>query len=144
MKLMKSVVAVVGLVVVSLVALPARVDACSCAVMDVPNARRAAALVFEGTLIRMEQATEGTARGTFRVRRVWKGNVGREITLNVPPTMSMCPPHFEEGQTYIVYAEPGPRVGACARWGAGAMLEQERRALGNPVRTYRRRPPPPG
>lgn len=139
MSTMKSVLVVVaGL----LFAAPSAVHACSCAVMDVTGARRAAAMVFEGTIVRIDQPpNSGTARATFRVERVWKGTVSREVTLNVPAQPSMCPPHFEQGHTYIVYAassDAGPSVRACARYAAGGGLDAERRELGAPEQTYPR------
>lgn len=142
---MKSALVVVAALTL---AAPNVVHACSCMWVEADDARRAAAFVFEGTVTRMERiGSTGTARATFQVRRVWKGSVGREITLRVPAQPSMCPPHFAEGQTFIVYAEnsaQGGSVGACARYGAGQQLASERRELGNPLRSYRPNIPPPG
>lgn len=139
MSTMKSVLVVVATL---LLGAPAAVQACSCAVMDVPTARRAAAMVFEGTILRIESpASSGVAQATFRVERVWKGTVAREVTIRVPAQPSMCPPHFEQGQTYIVYAassDQGPRVGSCARHAVASQLAAERNALGAPERTYPR------
>ena len=144
MSTMKSVLVVAA----SLLAVPSAVYACSCAVMAADDARRVAAMVFEGTVERIEPIpNSSSARATFRVVRVWKGDVERQVTLSVPAQPSMCPPHFAEGQSYVVYAEAsdaGFRVGACARYAAGDGLRRERSELGSPVRTYRRHVPPPG
>lgn len=114
--------------------------ACSCAVPEPAAARDAAGIVFEGVLLRHEAAADGgSAMATFRVERVWRGEVRATVTVRTPGLQSMCPPHFEVGQRYIVYADGSPEsasVHQCARYGFGRNLSSERAALGRPTRTF--------
>lgn len=93
---------------------PAR--ACSCVMLPLDAARNAATAVFEGRLLRFE-TVQDISYGVFRATRVWKGQVHRTMRVRAQ-VMSMCPPHFEVGQTRIVYAT-GPandlRVESCSR-----------------------------
>lgn len=103
-------------------------------------ARDAAVVVFEGVLLRHEDA-EGGGVATFRVERVWKGDVPDTYAVASVGSLSMCPPHFEVGQRYIVYVDSsanGPHVRQCARYAFGPHLRRERAALGRPIRTRRR------
>lgn len=116
--------------------------ACSCAVPSAAAARDAALIAFEGELLRIAPAADGAAmvQAVFRLSRVWKGRPSRELTVMVPAQPTMCPPHLEVGQRYILYATgPAgePRVRSCSRYAAAAGLEAERRALGAPIRTFR-------
>ena len=116
--------------------------ACSCAVMAAPQARDAAVLVFEGELLRITASSDGpgAAIAVFRLSRVWKGTPPRELSVQIPAPPTMCPPHFEVGQRYIVYASgtaAAPRVTRCARYAWPAQIEAERSALGPPLRTFR-------
>jgi hypothetical protein len=124
----------------ALALLPAsNAHACSCAVFEPAVAREQAVAVFEGVLLRYEEANGGIA--TFRVDRVWKGDVAQEYAVPAPGPSSMCPPHFEVGQRYIVYVDPepeGPRVRQCARYAQGRQLAAERAALGPPLQPPRR------
>lgn len=114
--------------------------ACSCVVVEPAAARNAAGIVFEGVLLRHEAASDGdSAVATFRVERVWRGEVRATVTVRTPGLLSMCPPHFEVGQRYIVYADGSPEsasVRQCARYATGSSLRSERAALGRPTRTF--------
>jgi hypothetical protein len=116
-------------------------SACSCAVAAAPAARDASVVTFEGVLLRIEPPADDAspARAVFRLSRVWKGAPPRELTVEVQAQPTMCPPHFEVGQRYIVYASgtiQRPRVAQCARYAIASQLARERRELGNPIRTF--------
>ena len=115
-----------------------RAEACSCAVFSAADARRASVFVFEGVLTRFIPASgERPRQAVFRLYRVWRGAPGQTLSVQVEAPDSMCPPHFEVGQRYLVYAsgsEAAPRVRQCARYAAAEGLAAERRALGRPRR----------
>ncbi|MCA9534605.1 MAG: hypothetical protein KC593_13030 [Myxococcales bacterium] len=127
---------------VSLPARPAR--ACSCAWYDVAQAREQATHVFEGVLVRALPASGTTPeRAELRVARVWKGAVTRTFVVQATLGLTMCPPHFEVGERYILYTSgpaDAPRVSSCARYATGAQLATERAALGRPLQTFPARP----
>lgn len=129
---------------------PGSATACSCAWRDVGAAREAATHVFEGVLVSTTPGTDDApGRAVFHVAQVWKGTVSRTFTVQATVGLTMCPPHLEVGQRYILYTSgpaDAPRVETCARYGAGESLGAERRALGPPTQTYpaepvRPRPP---
>ncbi|MBK7152447.1 MAG: hypothetical protein IPH72_11935 [Sandaracinaceae bacterium] len=128
------------LVLTSLVLAPASVAACSCAWFDVATARTQATHVFEGVLVNAFPASDAApGRAVFRVDRVWKGRVSRTFTVQATVGLTMCPPHLEVGERYILYtagSDAAPRVEACTRFAGGESLETERRALGTPTQTY--------
>jgi hypothetical protein len=105
-----------------------------------PAARDQATHVFEGVLVNAIPASDAApGRAVFRVDRVWKGRVSRTFTVQATIGLTMCPPHLEVGQRYILYtagSNAAPRVEACTRFAAGESLETERRALGTPTQTY--------
>lgn len=119
---------------------PSAAAACSCAWFDVPTARGQATHVFEGVLVNAIPGTdEAPGRAVFRVDRVWKGTVSRTFTVQATVGLTMCPPHLEVGQRYIVYTSgtnAAPQVQACARYAGGEGLAAERTALGTPTQTY--------
>lgn len=137
------------LVLTSLVLAPASVAACSCAWFDVATARTQATHVFEGVLVNAFPATADTpGRAVFRVDRVWKGRVTRTFMVQATVGLTMCPPHLEVGERYILYTagtNAAPRVEACTRFAGGEGLEAERRELGAPTQSYvaESSPPPP-
>ncbi len=125
-------------IVASLPAPPAA-SACSCLVASAAAARRSASMVFEGTALRITPSSDGRAHAVFRVSRVWKGSVTREITIDVPAQPSMCPPHLQQGEVYILYVDVSDgesRVRACARYAGASQLDAERRELGAPIRRF--------
>lgn len=128
------------LALTGLVLAPGSAAACSCAWFDVPTARDQATHVFEGVLVNAIPATaDAPGRAVFRVDRVWKGRVSRTFTVQATIGLTMCPPHLEVGQRYILYtsgSNAAPRVEACTRYAGGEGLETERRALGAPTQTY--------
>lgn len=118
-------------------------QACSCLLPSASAARDASVFVFEGVLTRVTPPTDGSsvARGVFRIARVWKGAPARELTVEIPAQPSMCPPHFEVGERYIVYTSgtpAAPRVSSCARYAGPTRLRSERRDLGPPIHTFPR------
>jgi len=123
-----------------LVLTPESAAACSCAWFDAPTARDQATHVFEGVLVNAIPASDAApGRAVFRVDRVWKGRVSRTFTVQATIGLTMCPPHLEVGQRYILYtagSDAAPRVEACTRFAGGESLETERRALGTPTQTY--------
>ncbi len=116
--------------------------ACSCLVQDAPSSLAAATWVFEGELLRttlVGDPNQERSMGVFRVSHVWKGTVAQEVTVQIPSENSMCPPHFQVGERYVVYAvgpATAPRVARCARYAHPRTVPEERRALGTPTRTY--------
>ena len=135
--------AVIILMVCSLSILAAESSyACSCAVSSVEVARGQSVLVFEGVLTRAVRGEgETPGQGTFRVERVWKGTPEQTVTVALNAS-DFCPPHFEEGKRYVVYAQgtaAAPRIQQCARYAQASQLERERRELGVPTRTFPRR-----
>lgn len=136
-------IALAATLLVAALSFPSDAGACSCAVSSASAARAASVLVFEGVLTRVAPATDDSerTRGIFRIERVWKGSPARELTVEIPAQPSMCPPHFEVGQRYIVYTSgtpTAPSVRACTRYAGPTRLVAERRELGAPIRTFPR------
>ena len=114
MKNASMVLFIVGLLGLALIPTPA--SACSCVLSSLEAAREEATAVFEGTLDRFEDVGDVTY-AVFRVRRVWKGQMTRNVRVRAA-RLTMCPPHLEVGATRIVYAM-GPardlRIEPCSR-----------------------------
>ena len=140
LSLMLSTVALAGAALLA----PSVAAACSCAWYDVPSARQQATHVFEGVLVRVLPASGNTPeRAEFHVDRVWKGTVTRVFAVQATVGLTMCPPHLEVGQRYILYTSgpaDAPQVARCSRFAAGPSLVTERRELGAPLQTLTPRP----
>ena len=82
-----------------------------CIALSVPNAKRTAVLVFEGTVTKVETLHHPESAATLNVHRVWKGDVPTEITvyyLSDP----LDGPWLKEGERRIIFAQhqtPGMR-----------------------------------
>lgn len=78
--------------------------AAECVLIPVDQAKRNAAIVFEGTVTNVAHLKGGERAATLSVHRVWKGPVPPEITVYFAP--SIDGPSFEKGQRRIVFAGP--------------------------------------
>lgn len=89
------------------------VHACTCGEQTVIEQRENASAVFLGTVIskvRSNAVERDGVRVTFKVTRVWKGDVGREFVVYTGPTSdlysfeNLCAPPFKVGASYVVFA----------------------------------------
>lgn len=134
---------------------------CSCMPEPtVERARKEASAVFSGRyvgaeyrkgivneLAEMMQETEGAKQGyevlvlKFEVGRWWKGGPAREVILvsqqtraaDGTETVSMCDFHFEQGESYLVYAygsKGGLETGSCTRTKKLKRAAKDLKALG--------------
>lgn len=87
--------------------------ACTCADLTVTQQRENANAVFSGTVVqktRSDAVEKDGVKITFKVGRVWKGEVGQEINVftgatgDLYPFENLCAPPFRVGQNYIVFA----------------------------------------
>lgn len=86
--------------------------ACSCVVTPEPlkkqieNSYSGADAVFSGEVVEIrESPTEQYSFIVkFKVAKSWKGESGREITINTAKDSAICGYNFEIGKTYLVYA----------------------------------------
>jgi hypothetical protein len=82
-------------------AFPSSVHA-DCSTGTVAGMKRWAALVFEGTVVKIDRLEEDEATATLRVHRVWKGHVTEEMTVYY--TGGSDGPFFEVGSRGVVFA----------------------------------------
>lgn len=87
--------------------------ACTCGEQTVSEQRQNASVVFAGTVkskVRSNAVERDGVQVTIKVTRVWKGNVGREITIYTGPTAdiytfeNLCAPPLKVGASYLVFA----------------------------------------
>jgi hypothetical protein len=82
--------------------------ACTCSAPSVGGAKKLADVVFRGVI-----ANISGGRVSFRVSRVWKGNVGRLFEMPEFRETSAClgfwPDHLRIGNDLLVYAYTLPR-----------------------------------
>lgn len=69
------------------------------------DAKRAASLVFEGLVAKVERLTPYESAATLKVHRVWKGDVRNEITVYYR-AMSIDGPVLNKGERRIIFAVP--------------------------------------
>lgn len=79
---------------------------CSCAPPPPPKgALENAVAVFSGKCVEMKEANQFTKQFTFEVAKVWKGEVGKKVTVTTAANGAACGYGFDtKGEaTYIVY-----------------------------------------
>lgn len=96
---------------------PTEAQACSCRRPDVSRSVDSADLVFQGHVASVQGAWKSrkgsaspwpVADFLFQVERVWKGHIGKSVTVSTSPQTASCGYPFVVGDTYVVfaYAEP--------------------------------------
>jgi hypothetical protein len=90
-----------------------RVAACTCGETTAAQHFQSATAVFIGVVAAKQKSNAVAKDGvevTFRVARVWKGNVSKRAlvytgaTGDLYPFENLCAPQFRVGQRYIVFA----------------------------------------
>ncbi len=100
--------AVAGLAGAILLTLPGRpAQACTCAALAPAQHLAQADAVFRGTIERLEPDGAG-GRAAFFVTWVYKGSVGRNVSVSTGRTADGCGLQFRRGKEYLVYANDGP------------------------------------
>lgn len=97
--------------------------ACSCVTPPPPpQALQAAAMVFDGTVTRVQLGSSGVPFApltvTFAVHTQWKGVMSGTVQVTTADDGAMCGYHFVLGKRYIVYADGGlggTEVSLCSR-----------------------------
>ena len=65
------------------------------------------AAVFSGKAVKVEADQKAhQVHATFEVIRVWKGEVGKTVTVTTNDNGGSCGFAFHEGDGYLVYARP--------------------------------------
>ena len=101
----KASLIIIGLLVLVNIQL---VDACSCAQLSLDEYINEADLIFVGKATRISKPfitidpTEAV-KVSLDVTRAYKGDVGKEITIETPQDSASCGYSFEEGGEYLVY-----------------------------------------
>jgi hypothetical protein len=86
--------------------------ACYCAPPANPaDAIRQSDVIFSGSIVSIAMPPPNPVNGVyspalaeFSVASVWKGTVGRKVTLNYSPSEASCGYDFQAGADYLVYA----------------------------------------
>jgi hypothetical protein len=122
-------------VVLCTIFLAPHVLACSCIPPGPPaDELKKAAAVFAGEVVRLSGGSgEGTVTVTFRVSRVWKGPQERTLVVTTPGSSASCGVSFEEGKSYLVYAEGEQedlRAYLCSRTAELSAATEDLAALG--------------
>jgi len=75
--------------------------------MSVKDARRSSEVVFEGTVVAMHESDPHVPVATFKVARVWKGNINETFEMPAFQDSTVCLgflPRIEVGAVFLVYA----------------------------------------
>ncbi|CAM2903118.1 hypothetical protein PASE110613_06865 [Paenibacillus sediminis] len=115
-------------------------SACSCAVSpSVSGEFQMQTAVFSGKVVSIAlpntvmKSTADPIQVNFEVFEVWKGDVGRKISITTARDSASCGFDFVEGQQYLVYAggEPNhPQVLLCGRTIELSAAEEDLHILG--------------
>jgi hypothetical protein len=97
--------------VVFSVATTTSISASECFGIDARTTKQRSTLVFEGTIRNAEQLDNGEIGITMDVHRVWKGKVGKQVTVYLPAQSPWGAPHppppvttrFKAGERFIVF-----------------------------------------
>ena len=93
-----------------------------CVAVTVSDAKRAAILVFEGTVTSVTVLKHPERQAVFRVHRAWKGNVGEDVTAHYAESVEG--PMLNVGDRRIVFAvRHTPEVGKVVGTGDGVRRE---------------------
>jgi hypothetical protein len=117
---------VVAASVVAVLGLAAHREAAACSCMAPPPPQEAmadSAAVFEGTVTEVrgpkDEAEYGNLEVTLRIGRRFKGAEGDTVTVTTSNSSAACGYGFEQGSTYLVYANDGQdgqlSVSLCSR-----------------------------
>ena len=125
--------------VLTALALPRPVHACSCGPVGSPaEALAEADAVFAGEVIAIRaqghppfrMSSADPVAGDFRVSRVWKGPRRETLTVETESSGISCGYQFKKGRKYIVYTWDGTRTGLCTRTAPAWMAFADFVALG--------------
>ena len=96
-------------------AAPERAHACSCMMIEQPEAFEQSASVFEGHVTRVEAPADphgaGQIRVTLDVVRTWKGADAEQVEVVTASNSAACGYNFEQGKSYLVYTNAGEAGG---------------------------------
>jgi hypothetical protein len=107
--------------------IPAWGIAQTCDCLPVASARDAlltSTHVFVGTVLEKNRFSVRSVADDYKefkvkmhVKRVWKGEIGKTITVRTPAQSESCGFDFRKGQSYLVYGigDPMPIVTLCSR-----------------------------
>lgn len=107
--------AVFALAAALLAVAPERAHACSCMMIEQPQAFEQATSVFEGHVASVDGPSDphgaGEVRVTLDVVRTWKGADSEQIEVVTPANSAACGFNFEQGKSYLVYTSAGEAGG---------------------------------
>lgn len=82
------------------------IEATECFGIDARTLKRRAGLVFEGTVAKVEELPNDVIEVTMDVRRVWKGEVGKQATVYYPAgPLWGSPPSTPRATTWLKAGE---------------------------------------
>jgi hypothetical protein len=134
-------VSIIGLMIV-----PATIHACSCAESASAQAElQQQTAVFSGKVIAIKKPFKLLIRSsadpvnvTFEVDRVWKGDVGKIVSIQTAMSEASCGFNFDQNQEYLVYAYGNIadlRASLCSRTQAFLTASEDVEALGTPLKS---------
>jgi hypothetical protein len=134
-------VSIIGLMIV-----PATIHACSCAESTSAQAElQQQTAVFSGKVIAIKKPFKLLIRSsadpvnvTFEVDRVWKGDVGKNVSIQTAMSGPSCGFNFNKNEEYLVYAHGDIaqlKVSLCSRTQAFLTSGKDIEALGAPLKS---------
>jgi hypothetical protein len=139
-----------SVIAVSVLAVHREAAACKCKVPPPPEEAMAGSVaVFEGTVTEVrgpkDEAEHGNLEVTLRIGRRFKGAEADTVTVITSNSSAACGYGFEQGMTYLVYANDGDdgrlSVGLCSRTARIEDAADDLSALG-PGQAPAPQPPP--
>ena len=96
-------------------AAPERAHACSCMIIEQPQAFEQSVSIFEGHVTSVEAPADphgaGEVRVVLDVVRTWKGADAEQIEVVTASNSAACGYNFEQGKSYLVYTSAGEADG---------------------------------
>jgi hypothetical protein len=132
--------------VIGLMILPATSHACSCAESPSPQLElQQKTAVFSGKVIAVNKpfkllnwSSADPVQVTFKVDQVWKGDVGKKVTVQTAMSGPSCGFNFQKKQEYLVYAHSDLahlEVSLCSRTQTLQTSGKDIEALGTPLKS---------
>jgi hypothetical protein len=137
------VIVLAAVSIIGLLLVPGTIHACSCAESPSANAElQSHTAVFSGRVLSVKEpsrllnwSSADPVKVTFEVYRVWKGDVGKKVSVQTAMSGASCGFDFVENQEYLVYAYGDMadlKAGLCSRTQAFLTSSNDIEALGAP------------
>jgi hypothetical protein len=146
LSILLQVFTLIAVTIIGLMIMPGDSHACSCAVSRSPQVElQKNSAVFSGKVIAVKKPFKLLIRSsadpvnvTFLVDRVWKGDVGKKVSLITAMSGPSCGFDFDKNEEYLVYAYgdmANLEAGLCSRTQAFQTASEDIVALGTPLKS---------